>query len=271
MDGDGHLAVSRSGQLFLVVAMETADEPLLRQLQQLLAAGAVHPYRNRRASRYVLSSRLGLERLVRCVNGLLQHPGRRQQLQAVCAALGVECLPAAALTADSGWFAGFFDADGCLTFSYGKNRLLKVAVDQKHRSVVEHFRQFFGGSLSYSRRGSGAWCWSIRSRSAVEKFRRYFYRSGLFRSAKSRRFHLVAEFYELRALRAHRPDSPHHRRWRHHLERWGKTAAAGTPELGAGAGAGAPHFPKQRVKSESGFPPKAGFPPEKPFRHRRRR
>jgi len=124
------------------------------------------------------------------------------------------------LNISSSWFAGFFDADGTITFSIKNNRpQLSIRVVNKLLQDVQWFKYIFGGNIYFDSSQNGYYQWSVQSRADVLKMLDYF-KSSTFRSNKSKRFFLIQDYFMLRDLEAFKPNSNHYKAWLDFKNKW---------------------------------------------------
>lgn len=110
-------------------------------------------------------------------------------------------------TINNGWFSGFFDADGTITFSFKKGiPQLTISVCNKLETNIQCFKQIFGGSIYFDKSGHGYFKWSIQSKQDIENILNYF-KIAPSRSHKRQRLFLVKEFFELKRLKAYNQPS----------------------------------------------------------------
>lgn len=208
IDGDGSLQVSKQGYTSLEITTGSEDLPLLEYIQTRLG-GSVKARSGVKAYRYRLHHRAGMFNLIQCINGNIRHSSRLVQLHRVCQQLNLPVVKPVDLKKESAWFAGFFDADGTITYSLKPlHPQLSVRVTNKLLQDVHYFVPFFGGYIYYDSSQNGYYQWSIQGREDILRLHSYF--KNYCRSYKSKRFHLVEEFYMLRDFKAFKPDSPHH-------------------------------------------------------------
>lgn len=212
IDGDGHFGVSKAGYCSLEITMGTADEPLLLRIKQVLG-GSVKPRAGYRAVRYRLHNTPGMINVVNRVNGHIRNSIRLPQLACVCNQLGIPFNQPYDLHANSAWYAGFFDADGTITYSlkeYGKNGYkrpqLSINVSNKHSVDLEMFVARFGGKIYFDRSCNGN-IWYITSYDDVARFLLYVKDANYVRSVKMHRLMLVKKYYKLVSLRAFAQDA----------------------------------------------------------------
>jgi len=150
IDGDGCFLVSKAGYCSLEITMHINDEPLLLRIKQKLG-GSVKPRAGLNAVRYRLHNNAGMVGVVNRVNGYIRNSVRLPQLERVCNQLKIDFIPPYKLDYNSTWLAGFFDADGTITFSlknYGtngkKHPQLSISVSNKKSLDLQMFVDRFG-------------------------------------------------------------------------------------------------------------------------------
>jgi len=219
IDGDGSLLVNKQGYTSLEITMGLEDLYLLRYIQNKLG-GSVKMRSGAKAYRYRLHNKQGMITLINYINGNIHHTSRLLQLHKVCLNLNLKVLTPVNLTSENNWFAGFFDADGTITFAI-KNKFpqLSIRVVNKLHIDVECFKSTFNGGVYFDATQNGCYVWSIQKRSDIINFLSYF-KNNLFKSNKSKRFFLVNDYYTLYDLKAYMPDSIHYKAWLDFKDKW---------------------------------------------------
>jgi len=222
IDGDGCLLTSKQGYTSCEITIGLADERCLRFIQDKFG-GSIKMRSGARAWRYRLHNKKDLLKLINCINGHIRHTTRLKQLHRVCLIIDIPCIiPTNHLSIESGWIAGFFDAEGTLTFSMKNNRpQLSLRVTNKLQVDVEPFKSVFGGNIYYDSSQNGYYQWSIQSRQDLFKVVDYF-KCHPVRSAKSHRVHLVTRYFELYDIRAFVPTSRIYKAWQAFIIQWDK-------------------------------------------------
>lgn len=218
IDGDGCLLVSNKGYTSLEITVGLEDLPMLRYIQNKLG-GSIKLRSGAKAYRYRLTNRAAMITLINSINGFIQHSIRLQQLHRVSLQLNLPVFSPVPLTIDSGWFAGFFDADGTIGYSIkNMHPQLTVSVTNKQLVDVQAFMTILGGYIYFDSSQNGYYKWSIQSTTDVTRLSPVFARNC--RSRKSRRFFLVNQYYSLVALKAYQSDSIHHKAWQVFKNKW---------------------------------------------------
>lgn len=110
------------------------------------------------------------------------------------------------LSLDNGWFAGFFDGDGTISYSFKEGwPQLIISVSNKNAIDCEPFKHVFGGVVRLDRR-SNTHKWEIYQKEQILAFCNYVKKYPL-RSHKKKRFFLISEFFKLRQIRAYASSS----------------------------------------------------------------
>ena len=228
IDGDGCLLISKAGYCSCEITVALADEPMLVYIQNKLG-GSVKRRAGISAVRYRLHNTAGFIDLIYRINGLIRNSVRVMQLQKICVHLNIPYITPVALSENSSWYAGFFDAEGCITLSmkpYGflgkKRPQLSISVSNKHEIDLLMYQTRFGGSVFYDPSDKGYYKWYISSTADVACFLAYVKVTPV-RSIKVQRLHLVPKYYELVAMKAFRADAPLRIRnaWARFMNKWG--------------------------------------------------
>jgi ubiquinol-cytochrome c reductase cytochrome b subunit len=221
IDGDGCFLLSPKNYASLEITMSIYDEHLLNTIKQKLG-GSVKPRKGIRALRYRLHHKKGILELLSRVNGFIRNSKRISQLQKLCSFYNIPFQTAPALlTINSAWFAGFFDADGTLSYSMkGNMPQLVLSVSNKKSIDLEPFKQVFGGYIQFDKR-SNTYKWEIYTEKDIFNFCDYLKKNPL-RSYKRKRIFLVKRYFELRAALAFRqpPTSLLFKAWNLFEKKW---------------------------------------------------
>lgn len=226
IDGDGSLLVSKSGYSSCEITMALADERALRIIQNKLG-GSVKLRSGVKALRYRLHHKAGMIELITRINGLIRHTSRLKQLNLVCSVLNLKFIMPDSLHDKHGWFAGFFDADGTIGFSFkGKYQIpqLTISVTNKLLADVIYFQQVFGGSMYYDRAQNGYYKWALQSKADILSMLDYFKHCPS-HSIKRKRLFLVKQYYYLIDLKAYKAsvygkDTAQYKAWVKFMETW---------------------------------------------------
>ena len=202
IDGDGSLLVSKSGYTSCDITMGLQDEHALAIIKQKLG-GSIKLRSGVKALRYRLHNNSGMLNLINRINGEIRHTSRLKQLESVCLQLNVPIINPRKITVDNAWFAGFFDADGTITYSI-KNGYPQptIAVTNKLPIDITNYKKIFNGNIYFYRGQNGYYKWSIQSRDDIAFFKTYLSKHPLISNKKQRLF-LTDEYYYLKELKAY--------------------------------------------------------------------
>ena len=135
------------------------------QIKQKLG-GSIKLRSGVKAIRYILHHKEGMINLINRINGHIRHSARLEQVRKVCLCLNISFLEPNNLTKDNGWFAGSFDADGTITYSYkGGRPQLTISVSNKKESDILYYKDNFGVNIYLDTSGYGYFKWTIQSKS----------------------------------------------------------------------------------------------------------
>lgn len=223
IDGDGSLLVSKKNYTSCEITMPLSDEYVLRYIQNKLG-GSVKLRSGVKAVRYRLHNKEGMINLVNRINGKIRHTSRLKQLNLLCVVLGIDFLLPDKLHNKHGWFAGFFDADGTITFSLKGNNVipqLTISVTNKLLIDVSYFKDIFNGNIYYDKSQNGYYKWSIQSKEDILFFFNYT-KTCPCRSIKRKRLFLLNNYYELKNIKAYSADetTAKYKSWKKFIEKW---------------------------------------------------
>ena len=221
IDGDGSLLLSKSGYPSCEITMALQDEHALAIIKQKLG-GSLKLRSGVKAVRYRLHNKKGMIELVNRINGKIRHSSRIKQLESICSYLSIAIRYPRAITKDNGWFAGFFDADGTITYSIKNNYpQLTISVTNKLLIDVVAFKDVFAGNVYFDKGQNGYYKWSIQARTDVELFKSYLLKYPSFSNKKQRLF-LTNTYYELKDLKAYSalPNNPLAKAWLNFNKKW---------------------------------------------------
>lgn len=194
IDGNGSLQLSKQGYTSLEMTMKSEDLPILEFMKSYLG-GSIKS--RSETYRYRLQNQEGMIKLINLINGHIRHSSRLVQLHRVCQKLDIQLIEASIIDQNSAWFAGFFDAEGTITFSIKEG--LSVRVTNKLLQDVKLYEQVFGGSIYFDSSRNGFYQWSVQSQKDVIRVAEYF--KSHCRSNKSNRFFMIDKYFELRELK----------------------------------------------------------------------
>ena len=117
--------------------------------------------------------------------------------------LNIQIIYPDVITIDSGWFSGFFDADGTITYSIkAKYPQLTISVTNKLLIDVINFKNIFKGNVYFDKGQNGYYKWSILSKEDIDFFKAYLLKYPP-RSNKKQRLFLIDKYYYLKDLKAY--------------------------------------------------------------------
>ena len=221
IDGDGSLLVSKSGNTSCEITMSLHDEHALAIIKQKLG-GSIKRRSGVKALRFRLHNEKGIRDLINRINGNIRHTSRLKQLEKVCLKLNIPIIYPKDITMDNGWFAGFFDADGTITYSIKNNNpQLTISVTNKLAIDVANYKKIFNGNIYFDKGQNGYYKWSIQARTDIDFFKSYLLKYPA-RSHKKKRLFLTDNFYYLKDIRAYKAsiDSPLSKAWINFNNKW---------------------------------------------------
>ena len=221
IDGDGSLLLSISGYPSCEITMSLQDEHALAIIKQRLG-GSIKLRSGTKALRYRLHNKEGMIKLINRINGKVRHTSRVKQLESICYNLNIVIIYPTAITKNNGWFSGFFDADGTITYSIKNDQpQLTISVTNKLSVDIIAFKNIFGGNVYFDKGRNGYYKWSIQSKKDIELFKIYLLIYPSYSNKKQRLF-LTDEYYELKALKAYSalPGSPLAKAWTKFNNKW---------------------------------------------------
>ena len=201
IDGDGSFLLTKKGYASLEITMDIRDEHALQIIKNVYG-GSIKLRSGAKALRYRLHHKSGLLNLIKDVNGNIRNSNRLVQLNKICHKYELHLIYPEKLIYNSGWFSGFFDADGSITINK-LNTQLSVSVSQKNFELLQPLIELYGGNVYIDRGSSQSFKWYISKREDILNIVEYFkiYPS---RSEKIKRLHLIPKYYELKDLKAHK-------------------------------------------------------------------
>ena len=202
IDGDGSLLVSKAGHPSCEITMLLHDEHALAIIKQKLG-GSIKSRSGVKTLRYRLHNKKGMIELINRINGKIRHTSRVKQLESICSNLKIQIIYPTDITRDNGWFAGFFDADGSITYSMKNNYpQLTISVTNKLLVDIVVFKDVFAGNIYFDKGQNGYYIWSLQARAEIELFKSYLLIYPCFSNKKQRLF-LTAKYYHLKDLKAY--------------------------------------------------------------------
>lgn len=221
IDGDGSLLISKAGYASCEITMSIKDEHALAIIKQKLG-GSIKLRSGVQALRYRLHNKKGMIDLLGRINGNIRHTSRTKQLESLCLNLNRNIKYPSDITIDNGWFAGFFDADGTITYSMKNNYpQLTISVTNKLLVDVASFQKIFGGNVYFDKSQNGYYKWSIQSKTDIDFFKAYLLKYPSLSNKKQRLF-LTDQYYELKSIKASSalPGTPLYKAWKGFDSKW---------------------------------------------------
>jgi hypothetical protein len=221
IDGDGSLLINKSGYASCEITMGLQDEHALAIIKQKLG-GSVKLRSGTKAIRYRLHNKKGMIDLINRINGNIRHTSRLKQLESVCLLLNIPIIYPSNITINNGWFSGFFDADGTITYSIKNNYpQLTISVTNKLLIDVINYKNIFNGNIYFDKGQNGYYKWSIQSISDINFFKKYLLKYPS-RSNKKHRLFLTDQYYNLLNLKAYNAlsNSPLDKAWTNFNNKW---------------------------------------------------
>lgn len=221
IDGDGSLLISKSGYTSCEITMSLEDHSALAIIKQKLG-GSIKLRSGVKALRYRLHNKNGMINLITRINGNIRHSSRLKQLDAVCLLLNIPIRYPETITIDDGWFAGFFDADGTITYSIKNNYpQLTISVTNKLLIDIANYKTIFNGNIYFDKSQNGYYKWSIQKKYDIDFFKSYLQKYPS-RSNKKQRLFLIDEYYTLKDLKAYcaPAETPLAKAWTNFNNKW---------------------------------------------------
>jgi LAGLIDADG endonuclease len=223
IDGDGCFLISKKIYTSCEITMSLSDEYALRYIQNKLG-GSIKLRSGCKAIRYRLHNKKGMIELINRVNGKIRHSGRLKQLSLICAILNIKILTPDKLHNKHGWFSGFFDAEGSISFSQKGDYLipeLTISVSNKLLIDVSYYKEIFGGNIYFDKGQNGYYKWSIQSENDILYILNYF-KNCPSRSIKRKRIFLINKYFYLKNIKAYKAveNSAKNKAWKKFIEDW---------------------------------------------------
>lgn len=221
IDGDGCFLINKTGYTSCEITMSLQDEHALAIIKQKLG-GSIKTRSGVKALRYRLHHKKGMIELINRINGNIRHTSRIKQLESICLILGIKIIYPSNITKDNGWFSGFFDADGTITYSIKDSYpQLTISITNKLQTDVIIFKKIFGGNVFFDKGHNGYYKWSIQSQKDIDAFKAYNLEYPSFSNKKQRLF-LIDKYSELKSMKAYSafPNSSLAKAWTRFNDKW---------------------------------------------------
>lgn len=192
IDGDGYFFLSQKDYGSLEITMDIRDVHCLYIIKNRYG-GSVKLRSGSNSMRYRLHHKKGLIILLNDINGLIRNSKRILQFNRLISRYNIEYINYSSLYFESGWMAGFFDADGTITINR-TNYQLSISISQKTIELLNQLSFLYGGNV-YPDRGSNTFIWYITKKETILFLKNnYFLKNYLFSKKKNRIF-LINKFY----------------------------------------------------------------------------
>lgn len=202
IDGDGSLGVSKAGYTSLEITVATADAKALEFIKQKLG-GSLKSRSGSNSVRYRLHNKKGMIDVINRINGHIVNTKRLPQLHKVSSILNIPVIKSIPKNINNNWYSGFFDADGCISWSFKHDSVqLTISASNKQKVDLEMFKNQFGGEIYLDKSWEG-YIWSIQNKNDILKFVEYI-KLNPSRTTKFNKLMLTNKFYELKDLKAYK-------------------------------------------------------------------
>ena len=171
IDGAGCLVINKAGYTSCEITIGASDLRCLKIIQNKLG-GSIKARSGANVLRWRLHNKAGIINLVNCIQNHIHNPARIKQLHKVCLNLGINTTLPTALTKDSAWFIGFFDADGTITLNCTTPQIT-ISACNKQLVNVSHFKDHFSGDIHFDQALNGHYKWSIQTQNDIDNFLSY--------------------------------------------------------------------------------------------------
>lgn len=228
IDSDGSIYISKEGYVTIEITQGVKDLRLLKYIQDKLKGGHVKSRSGVKAYRYRLSKRGEVLVVLEGIEEHLRLERKREKcreaISIIRSKLGLpvsEVRSKVRLEEGSHYMSGFFDGDGCLTWTKKKEGypVMCVSISQKEREVLDELNGVYKeGGVYYSKSGKGHYVWSIQAESGVSKICEYLI--GKSKSNRTSRAYMYKEFYRLRSLKAYKEESVYNKAWKVLEKKW---------------------------------------------------
>lgn len=223
IDGDGCLGVTQSKYTNCEITVELKDQKALYYVKQRLG-GSVKLRSGSCSIRYRITNKKIMINLINIINGYIVNSVRLPQLHRACSILDIPLKTPVKLDINSAWFSGFFDADGCITYSFKRGiPQLTISASNKSHIDVSYFKEIFGGNIYYDKGGYGSYKWSIQKKEDILYFVNYI-KNNPCRTTKFNKIMLCEKYYELKDMKAYKYDNTlKYKAWLDFEKKWRKS------------------------------------------------
>ena len=225
IDGDGCFLLSKKGYASLEITMDIRDKKALFLIKQEYG-GSVKQRSGAKAKRYRQHHKIGQLKLIEDKNGRIRNPIRQQQLSSLCekynrgprggaSPLIFPCC----LKYYTGWFSGFFDADGSIYLS--PDGIIISAVNNV-KGLLDDLENQYGGKIYVTNKTGRSFKWQITRKEDIQNLKNNYFHVCPSNSAKFNRIRLIDDYFALRKIKAHlaTPESINGKLWIRFLNKW---------------------------------------------------
>lgn len=198
IDGDGYFSLSQKNYGSLEIIMDSRDLYCLNIVKNRYG-GSIKLRSGTKSFRYRLHHKFGLILLLNDLKGLLRNSKKILQYISLCIRYKIVYENPKKLYFESGWMAGFFDADGTITINKS-NYQLSISISQKTAELINPLIILYGGNI-YPDRASNTFVWYVTKRETILFLKdNYFLKNYLFSKKKNRIF-LINEYFSIMELK----------------------------------------------------------------------
>lgn len=219
IDGDGYFSTSKKGKARFEITMDAMDKKVL-YLLKLRYKGSIKEISNRHAIKYKLENVKGLKSLINDVNGLIRNPIRLLQMSKVCKLFDLNLESYSDLTFNNGWFSGFIDSDGSISYNKDLNGPV-ISITQKNKYLLDPLIRIYGGRVRISRRNKEAFEYIIQRKSELFNLIDKYFSKYPLRTKKMKRVNLIKQIFLLKYPEGEpKPENDSQDGWAERLHKW---------------------------------------------------
>ena len=221
LDGDGYFEVVNGKYIYISICLAIKDLALAYWLQSMFN-GHVYISKTGTYVTWKLIKQSDVIYFINAVNGEIRNSIRLDQLKVACKLLGIEFKLPVTLLPTSSWMIGFFDAEGSIFINISKAYpSVVINVTNKFKEDVLMFESIGGKVYTDKRKKLGSICyqWAAGSKKDLTNFLAYSQICPS-KTTKANMIAILPRFWELKAARAYRADSPLNHEWLLFLKNW---------------------------------------------------
>lgn len=205
IDGNGYFGISKKGYPSCEITMNINDEKTLKIIQNKLG-GSIKLRSGVKTLRWRLTNKEGMINLINIINGNIRNNKRLPQLYKVCDIFNIKVINPISLNINNGWFVGFFDAKGIITYIIKNDKpQLTISVINKYLNDIQPYMDILGGNIYFDKGNNGYYKWTIQNKEDIIRLYKIFIKS---KSYKLHRIHLIFEYFKLIDLKAYNSIDP---------------------------------------------------------------